>query len=223
VKPLDEQARQLIAEVSAADSPPPELEAELWQRLSARLHAPLPPTAAAASQTSAAVSSVVLKVVVAVLAVGVLGAVVQRQRSTPSPEADLAPRAQVQAAPAQPPDPALLEETQLQPTTAVLSERAQQPPASALLEEAQLLGQAQRALSAGEPAHALTFIARHRARFPEGALVQEREAARVFALCATGEAAQAVAAQQAFLRTWPRSLLADRVRAACPKTPGATR
>lgn len=195
MKPLDDEARRLIADASAADTPTPELEAELWQRLAPRLRAPLPASAAAASQTPAAAAGLSLKVIAGALAVGALAMGVQHKLAMTPTAAEIAPQRH-----------------------ALELQRAQ-PTASPLLEEAQLLGQAQHALSGADPTRALMFIERHRARFPHGALVQEREAARVFALCALGESEPARAAQQHFLQVWPGSLLAERVRAACPKVP----
>lgn len=55
----------------------------------------------------------------------------------------------------------------------------------------------------------------HAARFPRGALRDEREAARVLALCADGRTAEARAAASAFVAASPRSPLASQVRAAC--------
>jgi hypothetical protein len=81
--------------------------------------------------------------------------------------------------------------------------------------EAELLRQADSARKAGDAPRALALIEEHGARFPDGILVQEREAERVVVLCALGRTEEARAAASAFLRVWPRSPLASRVRASC--------
>jgi len=81
--------------------------------------------------------------------------------------------------------------------------------------EAELLRQADAARKGGDAARALALVDEHRARFPDGILVQEREAERVVVLCALGRAGDARAAAAVFLSNWPRSPLAGRVREAC--------
>jgi hypothetical protein len=88
-----------------------------------------------------------------------------------------------------------------------------------VLAEAQLLRDADAALKAGDPRRAETLLAQHSASFPNGALVEEREAERVAVLCALGRTEQARAAASAFLRDRPRSPLATRVRSSCRGTP----
>lgn len=56
-------------------------------------------------------------------------------------------------------------------------------PTSTLAEEARLLGEAWRALNAGDPARALATVKLHAERFPTSALANEREAARIVAWC----------------------------------------
>ncbi|WP_437730555.1 hypothetical protein [Sorangium sp. So ce1335] len=88
---------------------------------------------------------------------------------------------------------------------------------STLPGELALLRGAQGALRAGDAGRALALLEEHAAEFREGALRDERRAARVFALCALGriDASRAEAAR--FLRDAPRSPLAERVRAACSR------
>jgi hypothetical protein len=59
------------------------------------------------------------------------------------------------------------------------------------------------------------MIDQHRARFPNGTMVEERESERIVVLCALGRTDEARAAASAFLRDRPRSPLAGRVRASC--------
>ena len=81
--------------------------------------------------------------------------------------------------------------------------------------EAQLLGDAQRALANGDASRALRVIDEHARTFPHGALGEERQAARVMALCALGRTAEAQREAHAFLTRTPNSPLAMRVQAAC--------
>jgi hypothetical protein len=81
--------------------------------------------------------------------------------------------------------------------------------------EAELLRQADAARKAGDAPRALALLDEHRTRFANGVLVQEREAERVVVLCALGRAEEARSAAAVFLRDWPRSPLAGRVRATC--------
>jgi hypothetical protein len=93
--------------------------------------------------------------------------------------------------------------------------RAAPEPTDSLAGESQLLSSAQRALASGDPERALSMLADHAARFPDGALAPERDAARVLALCASGNRVQARALADQFLARHSASPLAQRVRAAC--------
>jgi hypothetical protein len=86
---------------------------------------------------------------------------------------------------------------------------------SGLAAEARALGLAQAALREGKPEQAYALLAAQAVEFEDGALEEERAAARVVALCKMGhiEAARAAAAE--FLRKSPRSVLTDRVKNAC--------
>jgi hypothetical protein len=74
---------------------------------------------------------------------------------------------------------------------------------------------AQKALRDGDAAGALDFLATEAARHPNGALVQERAAARVLALCQSGNVAAARNEAREFEALYPTSPLLVRVRAAC--------
>lgn len=91
------------------------------------------------------------------------------------------------------------------------------PPAGpdSLSREAALLRDAQLALLAGDPTGALARLENHAVQFPTGALVEERRAARVLALCSQGRVTEAREAAQAFEREHPRSALTSSVRGAC--------
>jgi hypothetical protein len=81
--------------------------------------------------------------------------------------------------------------------------------------EAALIRAAHAALARGDGAEALSALDRHTARYPHGALVEERQAARVFALCASGRVAEARDAAAAFVGESPRSPMVAQVRRAC--------
>jgi hypothetical protein len=61
----------------------------------------------------------------------------------------------------------------------------------------------------------MTALDEHARRFPRGALSEERDAARVLALCAQGRAPDARASASAFVAANPRSPFAAQVRRAC--------
>jgi hypothetical protein len=81
--------------------------------------------------------------------------------------------------------------------------------------EARLLEQADADLRRGDANAALGRLAEHAAKYPAGALREEREGMRVVALCRAGRAAEGNAAAERFLARSPRSALATRIRAAC--------
>ena len=64
---------------------------------------------------------------------------------------------------------------------------------------------ARRLLRAGDPAGALTLLDAARTRFPDGGLVQEREALTIEALVRSGQRALATKRAEAFLRDYPKS------------------
>jgi hypothetical protein len=88
-----------------------------------------------------------------------------------------------------------------------------------LAAELALLGAAQRELAAGHAERALERLTEHQRSFPYGALLGERLAARVFALCALGRNAEARLARHEFERDAPGSPLTPRVLASCAGKP----
>jgi hypothetical protein len=87
--------------------------------------------------------------------------------------------------------------------------------AASLAEETRLLQAAQRELAQKRTAAALVLLDEHAAKFPRGALAQERAGARVLALCDLGRLAEARSAAAAFVRASPHSPLVPRLRASC--------
>ena len=77
--------------------------------------------------------------------------------------------------------------------------------ASQLREESEMILGARRVLRAGDPSRALTLLDAARARFPDGILVQEREALTIEALVRSGQRALATKRAEAFLRAYPKS------------------
>jgi outer membrane protein assembly factor BamD (BamD/ComL family) len=79
-------------------------------------------------------------------------------------------------------------------------------------EEARLVGLAADMLHRGDAAGALAQLEQIQARFPGGALGQERETLAIEALARSGRRAEASARASAFLRAHPTSTFADRVQ-----------
>lgn len=90
-------------------------------------------------------------------------------------------------------------------------------PSDRLASETAALRSVQGALRSGNPAHALDLIDQQNAQYSDGALSQERAAARIFALCSLRRSAEAHAEIKRFMQRWPRSPMLGRVRDACPK------
>jgi hypothetical protein len=81
--------------------------------------------------------------------------------------------------------------------------------------ELELIRSAQKNLHRGDARAALALLSEHARRYPSGALSEERDASRVFALCKLGDVAGARAQAARFLRRSPASPFAERVRASC--------
>ena len=81
--------------------------------------------------------------------------------------------------------------------------------------EAQELRAAQRALRAGDNERALALLEQQDAHHPSGALAQERQAARVLALCQSQQVALARHEAEIFETRFPESPLLGKVRGAC--------
>jgi len=103
--------------------------------------------------------------------------------------------------------PAEVAPTPMGPLSSVPVPLAASPePRGDLPRERVLLEAARTALERGDPAHALTALDRHRSRFPEGQLREERETLEVYALVAAGRADEARAKTRSFHRAFPMSL-----------------
>jgi hypothetical protein len=87
------------------------------------------------------------------------------------------------------------------------------PPQSDLAEQARLVGEAWRAVNAGNAARALELVAEHARRFPRSPLAPERDACRIVAWCEQGRP-WAAAKARAFLAAHGGTP-ASRVQQAC--------
>ena len=237
MKPLDHDSRRIIAEGHAADQPDPGTAERIWERISASVGAPLPPTAEAASRTLPSLSStgpqaiggIGAKLGIGTTALVVLGAASYLALRSPTPGTSTTARSGLQVPTQLAPRPAegeLPSAPTHGPTGADSERRApfpardptredQAPAATNLMEETRLLAKAQRALARGAPERARRHLAIHRKRFPSGALAQERDAGWVLILCELGTRAEVDQAREAFLHAWPGSPLIQRVREAC--------
>ncbi len=81
--------------------------------------------------------------------------------------------------------------------------------------EARLLEEADAELRAGNAQAALRPLAEHAARYPNGALSEEREGIRAIALCRGGRTLEGTAAAERLLSATRKTALASRVRTAC--------
>jgi hypothetical protein len=77
--------------------------------------------------------------------------------------------------------------------------------------ELKLLARAQAAYANGSLSYALTLVAQHGRRFPNGRLAEEREALRVRALANAGRTEEADRAARAFAARFPRSVFLPRL------------
>ena len=85
--------------------------------------------------------------------------------------------------------------------------------------ELRILREIHASLQAGDPARALALLDEQERRFPSGALLEERESTRPVVLCAIGRVADARQAAARFLRNYPESPQATRVRSVCTTPP----
>jgi len=98
---------------------------------------------------------------------------------------------------------------------------ASQPllPPTTLEAETRLIRAGVTALHGGDPARALALFDEHLRAFPNGALAEERAGERVIALGDLRRCDEARAAAATFLRDYPHSPLAARVREPCNRAP----
>jgi hypothetical protein len=150
----------------------------------------------------------------AAIGVCVLGAVALLSlRPATAPE--LRPQPPTILTPAAPPSAANPGSLDLEPPSPTASEphTTQTPrPRATLGREVALLSRATRALRTGKPAAALKVLDQHQRQFPNGALGEERRAARAEALCALGRMQQGT---DELAQLSPQTPTAARARQAC--------
>lgn len=88
-------------------------------------------------------------------------------------------------------------------------------PSDSLAEEVRLLSKAEEQLYAGHADDALKILGEHERRFPNGALAEQRMAARAQSLCTLGRIAEAKADLTKLARAYPRSPHLDHARRLC--------
>jgi hypothetical protein len=81
--------------------------------------------------------------------------------------------------------------------------------------ELALLTQVNAALKSGDVARAGQLLRAYDQRFASGALAEERAAAGILLLCASGSTQSASLAARHFVERWPRSPLVARIKASC--------
>jgi hypothetical protein len=86
-----------------------------------------------------------------------------------------------------------------------------------LAAEAALLERARAALSHGWTDPALSSLDQHRTRYPDGQLLEEREALSVLALARAGRMDEALRHAAAFERQFPGSLWLEQVETVLPR------
>jgi outer membrane protein assembly factor BamD (BamD/ComL family) len=78
-----------------------------------------------------------------------------------------------------------------------------------------LLTQVNAAIQRDDVARAGELLRSYDQRFPSGKLAEERAAAGILVLCASGRTQSASAEARRFVERWPRSPLVARIKASC--------
>lgn len=205
--------------------PPPTAQGEIWRRLQA-----MPPIAATSAAHAAAASKIAAKTawvgllkwgaIVAlgapVIAFATYSAMHSNGVAPPAPVTQpVASSSHAPETPLPPPLPNVESEAMGVGSREAPPEHASRTlaiPASALRAEAAMLGVARGRLSAGDYRAALDEVAKLAARFPRGALVQEREVVAIGALAGMGDREALSMRAAAFLERYPEGPYAAHVR-----------
>lgn len=188
----------IMKRVEAAEAePPPEAAA------------PVPPAVPAPSRAVAPIVTGVLGVLVGALVMGLVG--LPRGATTPSTPSEIVyvPVDVPIAYPVHANAPAPAEQA---PTKAGTPTPAPSASGDRLSAERNVLDAARVALASGEPNQAVALADRHKRDYPQGALVEEREAIATKALVDAGRHAEARARGAAFERRFPQSAMLRSVR-----------
>ncbi len=163
-----------------------------------------PPAATAATAPTYAIPAALAAA--GVIAAGVIALLWPREAAPPPPTPPPAPVAsEPLTAPAPAELPPVAETPSPAPVPPPAAPATDPPPATRPLDEGALLERARRRVRT-RPASAIRLLATHRARFPDGALAEEREALFVEALHARGRHDEARAALDRFRTRYPRSV-----------------
>lgn len=178
---------------------------------------------AAPAASGSATGLVALKWIgaVAVAASALTAGYVAFAPADPEPVAPKAPAQKVAARAVEPP-PAPVVDSEPAPEAPVAPRAARSAPEKAkkpetLAEELDLLHDAQAKWRNRDAAGALELIAQHKKRYPKSALAPERDALRVFSLCAAGRTDEARAVARRSFANAPRSPLRTAVEESCAK------
>ncbi len=93
------------------------------------------------------------------------------------------------------------------------SPKAKRENAGTVADELALIERARTSLDRGQAGAALGVLKTHRRQFPKGAFLEEAAALRASALCKAGRADAARKASASFLKRYPKSVHANRVKA----------
>lgn len=154
--------------------------------------------------------------------VGAASPAASKQSSAKAPAVDASPEGTTPALPAAAaPSPAESKTPSRtrSASTPGAADSSPEPAADPAIDELQaeliLVQKARRALRDQRPNRALEVLDAHARAFPQGQMREDRLVLRIEALCAAGKGPQARAEARLFLRAFPASAHAGRVRAAC--------
>jgi hypothetical protein len=233
VSVLSREARAIIAKGKSQLVPTEADRSRVTQLLNSRMGAeglglPVPTAPAAVVVAGKALKLLTLAGVLGVI--GTFGAVAYFGRQsaripTSADEAVVVEPSPMQATNAQPQLSAEAKESAAPPAISSNTNKAEPSQYAAkssrdsLGQEVQILSRAERELHNGRPDLALKALDEHQRRFASGALVQERLAARVQALCALGRAQEAKAESIKLKRSSPNSPQAAQMSSPCESKP----
>jgi len=206
---LDAERGRPQTDLQAAD--------RVWSGVQGRLDGAPPPTSVPTGGGWGPLSVVAGAVVVA----GLLGVGWGLTRSEAAPHFDAIPPAPpLEFSVVGPVAPKLHAELPRETTTATVPSEEPTPQTAAprknqgsVADELALIERARTSVDRGQAKAALGVLRTHRRKFPKGAFLEEAAALRASALCKSGRAEAAAKASAAFLRRYPKSVHASRVRA----------
>jgi len=144
---------------------------------------------------------------------------VPTKRAAPPPTAaQPAPEPIVIATPTPPPSPPSPPHSARHPARAHANARPDLDPSAALADELDLVRKAASAISEQRWSQAIGLLDQHAARFPTGALTQERAGLLALSLCKLQRPEGRTAAAR-FVHAYPDSPMIERLRASCPGLP----